>query len=73
MDAHSYKNLRGEVMTEFNDTMQKDTCIELYDRLVETYGKDRVRLVVEVMPKAIIKTIDEESTAQKTLARLQKQ
>jgi hypothetical protein len=50
--------------------MQQGTALKPYSELCRVYGKKRTRLVVEVMPKAAMKTIDNEQDAQITIDNL---
>lgn len=50
--------------------MLQGTALKLYSELCRVYGREQTRLVVEVMPKAIIKTIDNERDAIITIENL---
>lgn len=50
--------------------MLQGTALKLYSELCRVYGKERTRLVVEVMPKAVMKTIDNEQDALITIENL---
>jgi hypothetical protein len=50
--------------------MQQGTMLKLYSECRKAFGSERVRLVVEVMPKSVMKTIDNEQDAQITIDNL---
>jgi hypothetical protein len=50
--------------------MTLGTTIQLYKELERLYGADRVRYVIEVQPSAVLKTIDNEESAIKTLQNI---
>ena len=50
--------------------MLQGTALKLYSELCRVYGKERTRLVVEVMPVSVMKTIDNEQDAQITIENL---
>lgn len=50
--------------------MLQGTALKLYSELCRVYGKERTRLVVEVMPRSVMKTIDNEQDAQITIDNL---
>jgi hypothetical protein len=52
--------------------MTLGTTIELYKELERLYGADRVRYVIEVQPSAVLKTIDNEESAIKTLQNIRR-
>lgn len=50
--------------------MMQSTALKLYSELCRVYGKERTRLVVEVMPKSVMKTVDNEQDALITIDNL---
>lgn len=56
----------------FGSCMKPETAGELERLCVARYGRERVRICVEVQPKAIRKTVDTEEDAQITIENLKK-
>ena len=57
---------------QFGTPMSIETCKRLEELLIERYGRSRVRVCIEVIPKAILKTIDNEEDAKITIENLEK-